>query len=111
MSSTTERPVELPAECDHLDVDERVVAAEYLDAKLDADSAARVCEDARQRLIELAGDRPARGSGVYVIRSERKGSTAYAKAIKELAPGADLAPYQSAPTVVYTVRTTAEGAK
>ena len=96
---------------ERLDEDWQIAAAEYLDAKLDADSAARVCEDARQRLIELAGDRPARGSGVYVIRSERKGSTSYAKALKELAPGADLAPYQSAPTVVYTVRTTAEGAK
>lgn len=93
-----------------LDEGWQIAAQAYLDAKADADRYAAACEEARQHLILLADGKPARGSGVHVIRSERKGSTSYAKAIKELAPGADLAPYQSAPTVVYTVRATAEGA-
>ena len=61
----------------------------------------------RERLLELAGDAGASGGGTQVIRSERAGSVAYAKASKDLAPDADLSAYTGKPTVIYTVRESA----
>lgn len=62
---------------------------------------------ARDALLALAGDATAKGCGVQVIRSERAGSVAYAKAIKELCPDADLTPYTGKPTTVFTIKETA----
>lgn len=98
-------------------VDERtdgewaLAAVAYLEAKTELDRAAANADFARQELIALAGESTARGAGVHVIRSERKGSVSYAKALKALAPTADLSPFQSAPSVVFQVRTSAEGEK
>ena len=74
-------------------------AAEQAEADLDA---------ARARLIELAASKPARGCGVQVVVAERKGSIAYAKALAELAPGADLSKWAGKPSQVIQVREATE---
>lgn len=82
-------------------------AKDYQAAKAAEDAAKANAEEARQRLIaltEATGCKAARGFGWQVIRSERAGSIAYAKALKDLAPDADLSPYTGKPSVVYTVR-------
>lgn len=85
-------------------------AAEYAECKrIEAEAKASV-EAAREKLIEIAqatGCKNAKGCGWQVIRSERAGSVAYAKAIKDLAPDADLSAYTSKPTVIYTVKESA----
>ena len=76
----------------------------YLLAKRDVDEATLVLEEYKAELIALAGEQSQKGRAVQVIRSERKGSVAYAKAIAELAPDADLTKYTGKPSVVYTVK-------
>lgn len=61
----------------------------------------------RDELIEFAKDigcKNVKGCGYQVIRSERAGSVAYAKAIKDLAPTADLSAYTGKPATIYTVK-------
>lgn len=85
-------------------------ALEYRAAKADEDAAKARAESARDRLIALAqasGAKNAKGGGLQVIRSERAGSVAYAKALKDLAPNADLMPYTGKPTTIYTVKESA----
>lgn len=72
-------------------------SAKLADAKASHDAA-------RDALLALAGDTSAKGCGVQVIRSERAGSVAYAKALKDLAPDADLTPYTGNPAVIFTVK-------
>lgn len=84
----------------------RDAANDYLNANAALADMDRIVKAKRERLLELAGDAGAKGCGVQVIRCERAGSVAYAKAIKDLAPGADLSAYTSKPTVVFTVRET-----
>lgn len=79
-------------------------AATAYRAAAQAREAAQVAEQvARQTLLDLA---PAGGTGcgVSVLRVERKGSVAYAKAITELLPDADLTAYEAPPTTYYQVR-------
>lgn len=85
----------------------RWAAREYLRAKAAEALAKEESEKCREALLALAGDASAKGCGIQVIRSERTGSVAYAKAIKELAPDADLSAYTSKPTVIFTVKETA----
>jgi exodeoxyribonuclease (lambda-induced) len=59
---------------------------------------------AREALLALAPE-GGKGCGVTVSKAERTGSIAYAKAIKDLLPGADLSAYQGKPTTYYQVRT------
>lgn len=85
-------------------------AAAYASAKSVEAEAKASADAAREKLIELAqnaGCKNAKGFGLQVIRSERSGSVAYAKAIKDLAPDADLSAYTSKPTVIYTVKESA----
>ena len=92
------------------DADWRAYAATYAHHKaLEAEAKANA-DNAREKLIELAqatGCKNAKGAGLQVIRSERAGSVAYAKALKDLAPGADLSAYQGKPTIIYTIRESA----
>ena len=78
--------------------------AEYADAKAEADKANDRLEAAKKALIEAAGGQSQRGNLAMVIKSERKGTTDYAKAIKVAAPDFDLAPYTKPSTVVYSVK-------
>lgn len=92
------------AERERDDSEWRRAARAYLRAK-EAEAAAKVEADrCRDVLLALAGDASAKGAGVQVIRSERAGTVAYAKALKDLAPDADLAPYTGAPSVIFTVK-------
>lgn len=82
----------------------RKTASAYLEACRACDEAEAAKDELRKVLLTLAGDASAKGCGVQVIRSERAGSVAYAKALKDLAPNADLTPYTGKPTTVYTVK-------
>jgi hypothetical protein len=86
------------------DFDWQLAAVEYLEANAALKRAETARDTARGRLIELAGDEPARGGGVLLLRTERKGSVDYAKAVKENLPGVDLEPYRKAGSVVVSVR-------
>lgn len=85
----------------------RDAASDYLDTLAAFNDIERMMKAKRERLIELAGDSSAQGCGVQVIRSERAGSVAYAKAVKELLPDADLSAYTGKPTTVFTVKESA----
>ena len=86
--------------------DEAWSAAEqaYATAKQAADEADAALDAAKAKLIELAGEQSQKGLTVQVIRSERKGSVQYAKAIADLLPDADLTKYTGKSSVVYTVK-------
>jgi len=81
-------------------------AKAYLTARATKESAEADERAAKDALLALAPD-GGKGCGVNVIRSERAGAIAYAKAIKDLLPDADLSVYQGKSTVVFTVRTDA----
>ncbi len=82
----------------------REAAVNYRAACLLVGAAEASQKAARERLLALAGDASVKGAGVQVIRSERTGSIAYAKALKDLAPDADLTPYTGKPSIVFTVK-------
>lgn len=82
----------------------RAAADDYLTANAALADMERIVKAKRERLLDLAGDHSAKGCGVQVIRSERAGSVAYAKALKDLAPDADLTPYTGKPTTIFTVK-------
>jgi putative phage-type endonuclease len=82
-------------------------AVAYRNASRAVAEAEAVQKAARDALLALAGDAPAKGCGVSVIRSERAGSVAYAKALKDLAPDADLTPYTGKPSIVFSIKESA----
>lgn len=85
----------------------RAAAKEYRLAAQQMELAKAAEAEARRKLLELAesaGSKTVKGCGVQVIRSERAGSIAYAKAIKDLLPDADLSPYTGKPSTVFTVK-------
>ena len=82
----------------------QALEAEYIYAKAAADAENSRLEAVKKALIAAAGEQSQKGRAVQVIRSERKGSVAYAKAIAELAPGADLTKYTGKPAVVFSVK-------
>lgn len=88
------------------DTDWRKAAAAYKRAADAAKAAADAEKEAREALLALAPE-GGKGCGVNVIKTERAGSIAYAKAIKDLLPDADLSAYQGKPTTVYQVRISA----
>jgi putative phage-type endonuclease len=95
------------ADAERADAAWRKAAKAWGDAKRDADEAAERLDAAKAALLSLAGDAPAKGCGVTVIRSERAGSVAYAKALKDLAPDADLTPYTGKPSTVFSIKESA----
>lgn len=80
-------------------------AADYLDAKDALERATAEAEkrldDAKTRLLSLAGNAPAKGGGVSVIKSTRKGSIDE-KAAK--AAGIDLSQFRKPDTTFFSVR-------
>jgi len=101
---TSDTPPPLCERDERDDAEWMLAASAYSAAKAQADRADAEVMFARERLIKLAPE-GGKGGGVSLIRAERAGSVAYAKAIKELAPDADLSKFTSPPTVVYSVRT------
>lgn len=55
-------------------------------------------------LIKAAGERNASINGRNLTKVEREGSVSYAKAIKELCPGADLEKYRGKPTEYWVLK-------
>jgi len=79
-------------------------SVDFIEAERAESQAKERKEAARQVLVDLSNGLSAKGCGVSVNFAERKGSIAYAKAIKDLLPGADLSKYTSEPTTVITVK-------
>lgn len=92
-------------EDERTDAEWLAAAADYLDAKDAMERATadleKCLEDAKTRLLSLAGNAPAKGGGVSVIRSTRKGSIDE-KAAK--AAGVDLSQYRKPDTTYLSVR-------
>lgn len=92
-------------ETERTDAEWLAAAADYLDAKDALEKATaeleKRLEDAKARLLALAGDAPAKGGGVNVIRSTRKGSIDE-KAAK--AAGVDLSKFRKPDTTYFSVR-------
>lgn len=84
-------------------------ATRFRDATAMAARAKTDIEQARADLIRLAGEQSAKGLGVQVIKQNVKGRVDYARAVADLAPDADLAPYIAESSVRFTVRTSSEG--
>jgi hypothetical protein len=101
-----ERPDEHLADKERTDTDWRRAATAYQRAKANKELAEAEEKAARDALLALAPT-GGKGCGVNVIRTERAGSIAYAKAIKDLAPDADLSAYTGQPSVVFSIRTDA----
>ena len=78
--------------CDEIDAPE--LAADYQAAKAHAELAQAQLEKAKQALIDRAGGNKCTISGLLVYPVEREGSVSYAKALKDLAPNADLEAYR-----------------
>ncbi len=55
-------------------------------------------KDLLKEMTAMAGDRDALFAGRKLTRVSREGAISYAKAIKELAPGADLEKWRGAPS-------------
>lgn len=79
---------------------ERLAAAKQ--TRDDAETAYRAALDA----FTLAYPEGAQGFGVRVTQVLRAGAIAYAKAVKDLLPGADLEPYRGSESLYYRVEVT-----
>lgn len=78
-------------------------ATRYREALALERAAAVHTTEARQALLALT-DKPAKGAGVSVSRSVRRGTVDYRQALAELAPGADVESYRKDESVVWAVR-------
>ena len=85
---------------------------EWRDA-VDALAEAKAAKDAAEASYRAALDRVtllepegAQGFGVRVTQVIRAGAIAYAKAVKDLLPGADLEPYRGSESLSYRVEVT-----
>jgi hypothetical protein len=85
----------------------QLAATDYLDALVELKAAERVVASARDAVLKLADGRPARGHGVSVSHSNRRGSVNYSAAVADLAPAADLESYRGEGKTVSTVRAVA----
>lgn len=85
----------------------QLAATDYLDALVELKAAERVVASARDVVLALADGRPARGAGVSVTHSQRRGSIDHRAAVAALAPAADLESYRGEGKTVSTVRAVA----
>jgi putative phage-type endonuclease len=85
----------------------QLAATDYLDALVELTAAKRVVATARDAVLLLADGRPARGHGVSVTHSKRRGSIDHQAAVAALAPAADLESYRGEGKTVSTVRAVA----
>ena len=60
-------------------------------------------DEAKQELIDLVGDEGGQIGDVKITKVEKKGSISYARAIKDLAPDADLESYRGKPSEYWKV--------
>lgn len=85
----------------------QLAATDYLDALVELKAAERVAASARDAVLLLTDGRPARGHGVSVTHSKRRGSIDHKAAVAALAPAADLESYRGEGKTVSTVRAVA----
>lgn len=85
----------------------QLAATDYLDALIELKAAERTAASARDAVLALADGRPARGAGVSVSHSQRRGSIDHRAAVAALAPAADLESYRGEGKTVSTVRAVA----
>lgn len=76
----------------------------YKSAKAAVDAAQAELEEAKQALIDATGGNGGKVGDLNVTKAERKGSIAYAKAVKELLPDADLEQYRGKPSSYWVVK-------
>lgn len=76
----------------------REAAELYVSAKRIADQFAKMAEQHRARLIELANGNPSVGAGVNVAMVNKNGSIDYKAALLKFAPDADLEAFRKKPT-------------
>lgn len=94
-----ENPIQERTDEEWLNLERRYVAACE-----EEEEAKEKKEQIRQQLIELAKEKKCRGAALFVYPSTRKGSIAYAKAVAELLPDADLERYRGKPLVTWTIK-------
>lgn len=82
----------------------RVLEDRYVQAASQKDELDAELKALKEQMVAHAGHSKARGAKVIVFPVEKKGSIAYAKALKEIAPDADLEQYRGKPSVSYSVR-------
>lgn len=85
----------------------QLAATDYLEALTELRAAERNVAAARDAVLKLADGRKARGAGVSVTHSNRKGSVDLKAAVAALAPAADLEAYRGKSTTVSMVRAVA----
>lgn len=86
------------------DEDWQVAAYDYLEEAANSTRAQLRESAARQRLVDLAGVKSAKGFGVTVSRSERRGNVDWQEFKKKYQPDTDVEEFRKAPSIVYTVR-------
>lgn len=77
---------------------------EYLAAKTAMEAAKERMDEAKEKIIAIADGKKANVSGLLVFKTDRQGAIAYAKAIKDLMPDADLEAYRGKSTEYWTVK-------
>ena len=82
---------------------DKLVAA-YTTAKSHLELAQRAVDEAKQGLIVMADGQKSNISGLLVSPVEKKGAVSYAKAVKDLLPGADLEKYRGKATSYWLVK-------
>lgn len=83
----------------------QVAAFEYLEEAAIVSKAELALSASRLRLVELAGKKSARGYGVTVTRSERRGNVDWQAGMKKYAPNVDPEEFRKGkPKIVFTVR-------
>ncbi|AIM40816.1 exonuclease [Idiomarinaceae phage Phi1M2-2] len=80
------------------------IAQRYKMAKAALEAAKAELDEAKDALIEATNGEGGKIGDLNVTKAERKGSIAYAKAVKELLPDADLSKYQGKSTSYWVVR-------
>jgi len=86
-----------------------IAAERYRQACAALESAKEQHETAREALIEIAGDaEKAEIGGFMLTKVNKAGAISYAKAVKDLLPGADLEPYRGAPSTSWMIKDKAQ---
>jgi putative phage-type endonuclease len=92
-------PVGPPPKLQNLTLSDR-----YRAAKVDFEQAKHELEIAKEALVEFAHGEKIECDGLKIYPTERQGSIAYAKVVKDLLPDADLEPYRGEPSISWTVK-------
>jgi len=87
----------------------RLLVEEYHDLGESMEAAKHRQKEIMDALVRLSGERNALVCGHKLTKVERKGSVSYAKALKDLAPDADLEPYRGKPSEFWKLTRSVQG--